>query len=384
MDDYREIRDMLKPRRDIKASDELRCKVRMVLERERRRRMARRWLFGGVSLGAVAAVLLLVLLPSGLSAKEFLVEAIDALGRSECVEMVVDVRTRPVENFGYIGLDEDFVTHHIYAVRSDSLLMWRVDKGERVATGDGKEIYTWLPALKLGMHIDNADKENVLGYLANLLTPRQILQAELENCMGNDRAEYKMEKKGADVVLTVHAAPQGDFGNPYLLNSSIAESENVRRYVIDAGSKRLKSATVSVVSGSREIVVLKVVSVDYGLRQGEICRLADGIRFVEAENQPGGLKGLSAEEAAGLVLNAFEEWDESVLDKVMTHEMSDAAYREKFRGAKLKSIGRSFMSGMGSSVFVPYTLELRDGTLLRHNISLQKADYGGWIVAGGL
>ena len=31
MEDYKEIRELLKPRHDIKASDELRRKVRMVL-----------------------------------------------------------------------------------------------------------------------------------------------------------------------------------------------------------------------------------------------------------------------------------------------------------------------------------------------------------------
>ncbi|WP_288117238.1 MULTISPECIES: hypothetical protein [Bacteroidales] len=383
MEDYKEIRELLKPRRDIKASDELRRKVRTTLDKKRKNRMLKNWVFGGISLSAVAAVLLLVLIPSGMSAKEILSQAIEAMRNYDSIEMVVDVRTRPVENFRYIGLDDEFVTHHIDIVASDSLLNWRIDKGERVALSNGKDIYTWIPSVKLGFHITDTENENVLGYMANLLTPRMILEAELHNCISNSDAEYTVSKSESDIVLTVHTVPQGNFENPYLLNSSILESENVRRYVIDVNTKELKSATVSVLSGGREIVVLKVMSISYN-NNSNAFPLPEDIKFVETENQPVGLKGLSAVEAASAILNAFSEWNVAILDKVMIHEVSDAAYREQFSGSRLISVGNPFTSGAGNSTFVPYTLKLRDGTMQRHNIALQKTDSGGWIVVGGL
>ncbi len=383
MEDYKEIRELLKPRRDIKASDELRRKVRTTLDKKRKNRMLKNWVFGGISLSAVAAVLLLVLIPSGMSAKEILSQAIEAMRNYDSIEMVVDVRTRPVENFRYIGLDDEFVTHHIDIVASDSLLNWRIDKGERVALSNGKDIYTWIPSVKLGFHITDTENENVLGYMANLLTPRMILEAELHNCISNSDAEYTVSKSESDIVLTVHTVPQGNFENPYLLNSSILESENVRRYVIDVNTKELKSATVSVLSGGREIVVLKVMSISYN-NNSNAFPLPEDIKFVETENQPVGLKGLSAVEATSAILNAFSEWNVAILDKVMIHEVSDAAYREQFSGSRLISVGNPFTSGAGNSTFVPYTLKLCDGTMQRHNIALQKTDSGGWIVVGGL
>lgn len=384
MDDYKEIKELLKPRREIKASDELRLKVIRAVKRKNRKRVVRNWVFGGISLSAVAAVLLLVFVPSGMSAKEILAEAINALGGTEDIEMIAEVKTRPVENFRYIDVNEDFVTHHIYIADSDSLPRWRIDKGERVATGNGTDIYTWMPALKLGWHLPESEEEKVLGYMATLLTPRKILETELANCIGGKSGEYTVNKSGDDIILTVHAMPQGNFDNPYLLNSSIAESENIRRYVIDAESKRLKRATVSVIAGSREIPVLKITSINYGLHRNDICRLADGIRYVETENRPVGLKDLSAEEAATTILNAFTDWNEAILDKVMMREVSDVTYKEKFSGSRLISIGHSFTSGTGNSIFVPYTLELRDGTMQRHNMALQKTDSCGWVVVGGL
>ena len=384
MEDYKEIKEMLKPRRDIKASEELRNKVDSALERKGRKQAIREWTFGGIGLSAVAAILIFVLIPSGMSATEVLAEAIKALGETEYIEMTVDIRTRPVENFGYIGINEDFVAHNIYIADSDSLLKWRIDKGERVATGNGSDIYVWLPSLKLGMHLSDVDNERVLGYMATLLTPGKVLETELYNCTSGDGAEYMVNKKGSEIILTVHAAPQGNFENPYLLNTSISESENIRRYVIDADTKRLKSATVSVISRNREITVLDISVINYGRRKDDICRLADGIRYVETENQLVGLTGLSAEESALIVLNAFANWDSSILDKVMPREISDIAYKEKFSGSILISIGRSFTSGTGRTIFIPYTLELRNGSIHRHNIALQETYSGGWIVTGGL
>lgn len=383
MEDYKEIRELLKPRRDIKASDELRHKVKMAFDRKRKNHLLKGWVFGGISLSAVAAVLLLVFIPSGMSAKEILSKTIEAMRNYESIEMVVDVRTRPIENFRYISLYDEFVTHQIDIADYDSLICWRIEKGERVAMRNGKDIYTWIPSVKLGFRIADSENENLLGYLANLLNPSMILESELQNCVSNNDAEYKVVKSGSDIVLTVHAAAQGNFDNPYLLNSSISESENVRRYVIDATSKKLKSATVSVISRGHEIDVLKVLSINYGSHDHDLSYPED-IKFVETEIKPVGLKGLSAEEAASAILNAFADWNEEILDSVMLHELSDAAYKKQFSGAKLISIGQSFTSGSGHSTFVPYTLKLRDGTLQRHNIALQKTDSGGWVVAGGL
>lgn len=384
MDDYNDIIEFLKPRRDIKASDNLRKKVRKACASYSRRRIVKKWLFGGISIGVVAAICMLTLIPSGISAKEVLRDAIDALDDSKSMKMIIEVRTRPIENFRYINVNDDFVTHHIYIADSDSLLRWRINKGERIAVGNGGDIYAWMPSLNLGWHIENADKDNILGYLANFLTPKRILELELESCIKGNEADYQVEKKGKNIYLTIHASPHGNFNNPYVLNTSITESESIRRYIIDAESKRLKSAKVSVIANNREIEVLKVSSIYYVSRDKDICVLPNEVRFVEIEDRPNGLIGLSAEEAASTVLNAFADWDESILDKVIIREVYNAAYRKKFQGSKLISIGCSFKSGTGDNVFVPYTLRLQNGSLQRHNIALQKTEYDGWIVVGGL
>ncbi|MDE6768832.1 MAG: hypothetical protein K2J78_03795, partial [Muribaculaceae bacterium] len=340
--------------------------------------------FRGISLSAVAAVLLIVLLPSGMSAKEVLAEAIKAFSKAENIEMTVDIRTRPVENFRFIDINENFIGHHIDIMATDSLLRWRIDKGDRIAIGNGRDIYTWLPKLNIGWHLSHSDNENVLGYMANLLSPQKILETELTNCLDNEGAEFTVKKDGKHIILTVHADPEGNFENPYSLNTSIFESENIRKYIIDADSKRLMSATVSIKVGKREIEVLKISDITYDMKPRNICRLPEDIQFIEMEKQLEGLKNLTAEEAATTILNAFADWNESILSKVVHPNISEAAYRKRFSGSKLISIGQSFTSGANNSIFVPYTLELKDGTVQRHNIALQKNDSGGWTVVGGL
>ena len=76
MDDYKDIKELLKPRRDIKASAELHLKVRNALEKEERKPFVRNLWLGGIGLSTVAAVLLILLVPSGISAKDILAETI--------------------------------------------------------------------------------------------------------------------------------------------------------------------------------------------------------------------------------------------------------------------------------------------------------------------
>ena len=384
MEDYNDIRELLQTNCDIKASVKLREKVHVTLYKEHNKRKFRVWLFGGISLSAVATILLLILKPSGLSAKKVLSQAISALETTDYIEMIAEIRTRPVENFRYIDLEENFVKHQIEILKNDSVLKWRIDKGGRIAMSTGNEIYTWIPSLGLGWHIENTDSENILGYIANLLNPREILETELRNCQTNNGSKCKVKQDGEEIILTVHTPAQGNFESPYSLNKSINESENIRKYIIDSKTNRLISASVTVISGKSETEVLKVDSIIYGNDIKNLFMPNEDIKFVEIENQSGGLKGLSAEEAASTILNAFETWNETILHQVMLPEIWKNLHKEKFKESKLISIGTAFSSGIGSSVFVPYTLELSDGTLQRHNIALQKTDSGGWILTGGI
>lgn len=384
MEEYKEIKKLLRPSLDMKASDKLHKKVHSALYKDTREKSFQAWIYGGISVSVVASILLIIFIPSGVSAKQILSQAISALGETKNIEMVLDIRTRPVENFRYIDLEEEFIKHRIEIQQNDSILKWRVDKNDRIAVSNGYEIYTWVPTLGLGWHINNNDNENILGYLSSLLNPRGILEKELENCQKNKSSKYKVTTNGEDILLTVYSPAQGNFENPYSLNRSITESENIRRYVIESSTHRLKKASISIITEKKEIEVFRVDSIIYGNGVKNLFTPDKDIKFIEIVNQSGGLTGLSAEEAASIILNAFENWNKRILHRVMLPELWENLHREKFIGSKLISVGKAFTSGIGNSIFVPYTLELSDGSFQSHNLALQKTTSGGWIVTGGL
>lgn len=319
----------------------------------------------------MAAMLLVFLIPSGISAQDILMKSVNAMRDARHIRMEVEIRTRPMENFRYIGLEEDFVSHRIEILNTDSLMYWKIDKGGRSAIGQGEDIYTWIEALNLGWRIKGDRGDDTLGYIACLLSPQKILETELARCMEDGDTECDVSRSGKEIRLTVHAYPNGNFKNPYMLNKSIGDSENIRRYTIDEDTKRLKSASVSIVTGDTETVVLRIKSIDYAPPHNARFQMPPNIRFVDmATESPGGLSGLNAMETASAVLDAFRTWDTGIIEKVLQPGLAEAAYREKFEGATLISIGNAFISGNDSIVFVPYCLRLKDGTLQRHNLAM--------------
>lgn len=385
MEDYTELKNMLKPRCEFAASDELRNRIGMLLKPCTPGKRPFRWIWGVCAFCVAAAVLVLILIPTGMSAKEILAGTLDALLNAREIEMTVEIRTRPMENFRYINLQEDFVEHDITIVKSDSTLSWRIDKDGRTAIGNNEVIYNWIDRFKIGWRTDNANPEALLGEMAVLLTPEKILESELRNCIDNAQAHYDVEKKDGNILLTIHSNPQGDLSNPYMLNASIAESENIRCYVIDSATKRLKSASVCIINGKSKTEVLKITDIVYGKPHSNIASLPPDIRFIDMPgNTLRGLTGLTATEAALVFLNALETWNVSILDITVDENVRTGMYEQDLKGSVLVSVGKSFNSGNEGTTFVPYVLQLPDGTLKRHNLALQKSSQGGWIVAGGL
>lgn len=386
MDDYKDIKDMLKPRRDFTASDYLRKRIEYTLEQYTRKHKSLRWICSVGASCVAAAVLLLMFIPTGKSsAKEILTDTLNTMLNAEGIELTVEIRTRPMENFKYINLSDDFVEHKIYIVKSDSTIMWRIDKGGRAAIGNNEVIYNWVDQLNIGWRTNNADPIELLGEMAILLTPEKILESELQNCINTSDAHYSVDKKDEDIILTVYSQPEGDFINPYMLNASIAESANVRRYVIDSDTKHLKAASVSIVKGEKEIEVLKITNISYRQPRRNLMALRPSIRFIDMpQNTLQGLQGLTATEAASVFLNALGTWDETILDNAVDENLKDVMYGPDLKGSILMSVGKSFNSGNEGTTFVPYVLRLPDGREKRHNLALQKSYQGGWIVVGGL
>lgn len=384
MDQYNDLLDQLRPRCEVRASDQLRTRLdndmrlmRPVSARRHRRRLL---IPLGAATIAAAAILAIILLPHPVTATRLLQDAITSLTPSRSIEMEVDVRTYPMENFSFIDLDAPFVTHRIDILSTDTLLRWRVDKGGRIAAGTGTDSHVWVPSLGIGWHVASCPSSS-LDYLATLLTPDRILEAELSRALASEGDEYKVTRDGNTIRLSVRSQPRGNFSNPYMLNASISESENIRRYTFDAASGALLNASVSVVAGGRTVEVLRIRHLAANAPRRDLTALPADIKFIE--RMTGGFAGLAPEDVTAALLGSFETWDEVVINRLIEPDVS-TTYRERFAGARLMSVGTPFRSGDNDYTFVPYTLHMPDGSTLRHNITLAQQPDSSWLFVGGL
>lgn len=385
MDNYKDVRKMLAPRRDIKASAEFRHKIEKSIHSSRRKPFDNRWLLAGLGLGAIASILLFLMIPNGVSAKETLRAALSALRKSEAIDMIVEIRTDIRETFEYIFPKEGFIKHEIKLIRSDSTTYWYINKGFRGAEKNPEGTYVWIEPLEIGwLYREN---HNVLGYLEVLTKPEKILESELRLALSSSSSDYKIEKKGGLIYLTVHSMPTGDFSNPYVLNTSIPESENIRTYIIDASDYRLKSISVNVLMNSEPVEVLRLTDINYDPADKKLPSIPKDVKFIEVggESITSGIPGLSEVEAATVVLNALNNWDRDILDRFIHPIEAEKLYRDYYEGARLLEIGVPFKSGKNKDLtFVPYTLRLRDGDVRKGNLALLRSPSGLWLFDGGL
>ncbi len=389
MEDYKDIQNLLKPRRDIKASAELRNRVLNSVDKKKHSAaMRRNWILGGISAGIAAAVLILVLIPTGASAMspgEVLKAALNALTGVDFFEMEVEVRTLKNDSFSYINPECDFIKHNISVANTDSVMNWQGDKGSRKAIHNNRGTYVWIDALKTGWFSENPEW-NVLGYLSVFLRPTKTIETELYQCTNDPTAEYDIYKDEDRIYLTIHSLPKGDFANPYMLNTSIDESECYRRYVIDAHTNKMISASISIEIDGREVEMIRLNNIIYGSKNEDVDKLPSDIEFINIDTASGseGLAGVNAKEAASLILNSFKSWNGNILGKVFDQSLLNV-YRRAYKGAELIDIGKPFKSGKEKNVtFVPYTLKFSNGQIKRYNLALYMTPSNGWVVVGGL
>ncbi|MDE6290547.1 MAG: hypothetical protein K2M16_03355, partial [Muribaculaceae bacterium] len=345
-----------------------------------------RFVWAGLTLGAAAAILILLFVPSRLSAKEILSKAFYAIRISNCIGMKVDIRTESRENFEHIIPNAGFVTHEIILQRNDSTTYWYVTKGERSAEKNHNGLYVWIAPFNIGWHYAGHDYD-VLGYLNILLNPESVLQSELQSAMSESGTHYEIEKRKNEIILTAHSMPEGDFIHPYALNGSVKESENIRQYVLDPRNYHLKSSTVSMIIDGKAVEVLKMTDIDYNPKDKTLPSIPTDITFIEdtEATSPSGIPGLDARETASLFLKALSDWNTDILYKFLYPVEAEEVYRSTYEGSRLLALGRPFKSGINPHlVFVPYTLRLKGGYVRKMNLALSRYPGEAWLFDGGL
>lgn len=381
MEEYNDIHELLTPRRYIQASESLRRRINRSMETSHPQHAKLIWMYVASAFTAAAICAAIIMSPSRLSAQKLLASAKEVFANTDRIEMTVHVRTSPVENFSYIDPTKDFVPHHITVNHRDSMTVWNVDKTGRIATHINDTTYYWLPDLNIGWK-STESPENVLDYLSIFINPEKILDIE----SNASATATSVKEHDGKLIITIHDKPHGNLLNPYMLNKSVTLSENIRQYVIDASTHRLKAATVTISDNNRKVEILHISDIKYGPEATLIPSLPRDIRFIDTitQSERGAFPELSAAETATVVLNAFHDWNTDIIYPLIGSTEAETMYKNKYAGATLINIGTPFNSGNESIFFIPYTIRLSDGTIRHHNLALQRLTNGRWIMSGGL
>lgn len=377
------------PRCDVKAPESLVRRIEKTLRVSRKRALLRS-LGAVVSVAAVVAIVVNTALSASpvRAAGKCFGAAAERFERAKTLSMLIDMRTLPSENLEYIDPSADFVGCRLDAVYGDDATVWRFDKGGRVAVSDGTVMTQWLPGQKRGWtgFLCEANIDAVM--LAN---PRMLMIAEREYAATHKGVHYDMTNDGTTIRVTVEAPAQGDYRqSDYMLNTSIAESDNRREYSFDAQSGRLLSAVVSVRTASGEVEVLRMRSIVYDepMDAAEVAAVPGDVVLQDMRTLDYGrrLAGITARQAAEKVVRAFERWDSAILDEAFVYYgLVMAKVREMYGGSVAVAFGEPFRSGEYPGVFVPVRLVLAGGDTHEINLALRNDNpSGSWVVDGGI
>lgn len=393
LNDLQSVLDELKTKQDARVSADFKERVMQEARQHYGVTSSKNLRIGMYLKWSVAAMVALVCLvgmltfqSTPLSAHSLLEMAIRNFKDIHTMVMDIDIRTRRQESFSYVTADDEFINHRI-RVRYDEPMCWRVEKVPgRIACGEGNESCFWWTMHKAGYY-KKGNPDSYLGYLSILLQPKEILQRELDHSLDSEGMEYTVKNEGDEIILTVHSRlTEEERSYRVLLNRSIETSENIRKYIFDKKTKRLKNLMVYMVVDGKQIEVIRTNRIVYNVEIGRATLLErpsdvkiDSLGWVSYPTSS--LKNTSPEDAARMILQSMEKWDEAILKPVFGN-IHDVMWKY-FKGTKLLKVGKSFQEGSPNKHFIPYTIELPDGKARNGNIVLHKKK-DAWTFDGGL
>jgi len=330
------------------------------------------------------------------SAAQILQDAIDAVSDVWSVHMKAQMRTRPNENFSFIGLDCDFVPIEMWKYTDENgLVQWRVEKSGRVLLMNGQST-TMLIRPNGGVLVE---KPLPLGcfdsWSGRLLNVHDLLDNELQRAKNNPDREvclWHKEIEGQDkIILEVEVAadvPEGD----YLRNSFITGSDHLKVYQFDAKTKLLEGLQVNVHAENKDVLIFEITDIEYNTELDDSVFALDLPENMNWYGQPKKLSDnekyekMTPKEAATAFFQACaeEDWEEVLKFKTLSRVPE---WLRKYGGLEIIKIGEPFKSDGYCRLgwFVPYEIRLKSGKVKKMNLAIRKDNPAKrFVVDGGL
>ena len=396
-----QIIQMLTPKVEVKPSPDMRERILKAAEQaaaqpKRQKSRMGYWLGAISSAAAVIAVAITLTLNSPVyAARKYFSGAIMAASDVKTMVMKLSVRTKPDEPIDYLNPSLDFIPATVKVIYGEPML-WSMEKkdGRNVlCNGDGY-VYEWIGGKDGRVGWKKSANGVINGDLAAFLDPRLLLEAERRTAERNKGTKYQVIDNGELVVVMAMTTAQGDFSeSEYTLNTSLAEASTIRVYSFAKSTGELVQMRIDIVVDDKPITVIESESIAYNepltasnLSDKNLSQIEfQSNDIVNAEDSP--LVGITADEAAKIILKAMSEWDTEILNTAMHYFKGDVMkiVEDRYRGLEVKSIEKAVKSGLYPGRFVKCKVVLPNGkketlTLALRNDNKAKV----WLVDGGL
>ena len=398
-----QIIQMLTPKVEVKPSADLRSRILAAAEQQKcdeqvkpRRSRLTYWIGTAVSMAAVVAIAITFSLNSpAYAARKYFSGAIMAASDIKTMVMKLSVRTKADEPIDYLNPSLDFIPATVKVIYGEPML-WSMEKkdGRNVlCNGDGY-VYEWIGGKDGRVGWKKSANGVINGDLAAFLDPRLLLEAERRTAELNKGTKYQVIDSGELVVVMAMTTAQGDFSeSEYQLNTSLAEANTVRVYSFAKSTGELVQMRIDIVVDGKPIPVIQSESIAYNepmtaddLSDKDLSQIEfQSMNIAVATSSP--LVGITADEAAKIILKAMNEWDTEILNTAMHYYKGDVmkVVEERYRGLEVKSIDKAVKSGLYPGRFVKCKVVLPNGKKETLTLALRNDNKQGvWLVDGGL
>lgn len=391
-----DVIQMLTPKVEVNPSAEMREHILNRFDKRTVQHPIRKswhyYLGGVVSAAAIVAIVVTTMFTTpSYAARRYFESAIAAIEQITTMHLQMVARTKLTEDFTYINPEEEFhpITIKVAYGKPD---IWGVEKsGGRYMLCDGESVYNWLAKSQSCTAI--SAKDALDPELASFIDTKRLLTYEREMARHIEGASYSIDEGASEVVVKITMPAQGNFSqSQYMRNTSIAESNSIREYTFDKQSGVLTAFRIDILTADNTpVTVLKSTRIAYNepLDIDALVSVERPAKVVEAASAQADspLVGISAEEAARLILEGISSWDKQIIELnfYSISKKSLQKVRDRYEGMRILSIGEAFSSGLYPGVFINCRIEFADGKqedirLAIRNDNPQRA----WVFDGGL
>jgi outer membrane lipoprotein-sorting protein len=316
---------------------------------------------------------------------------------TEAAKAVEDVRSIHIKakmrlDSGVICLECDFVPIEMWKKLDNAgILRWRIEEPGEVIVADGNSQINFMGPNSAAKFAPGKGPFPWYGHLMNV---DKLIDRALKQTMNRSDAgmcmRHEVLKEGAELVIEIEAAAEGDYTNDYLKNTSFCESDHKMIYRFDSETKLLKGFEFYVHTDKEDVLVFEVTDIEYNLEiDNGLFTLElpqDVIWFEEpktlADNEK--YQQMTPKEVARAFFQASadENWNEFL--KFWPMSAMDEKLKSYLGGLEIISIGEPFKSGLYPGWFVPYEIRFKNGRVQKHNLAVRNDNPAGrYVVDGG-